>query len=108
MHVHSAFALRQVRLSLSGQVLHGSLSKVHNSDKCPRTARRITCRMDEVLVLMSRAARRPVPVRTAATSALGEFRKTHETTESQPLKERLKPQVWDSIMDVTLQSSYFA
>lgn len=66
------------------------------------------CRMDEALVLIARAARRPVPVRTAATAALGEFRKTHETTESQPLKERLKPHVWDSIMDVTLQSSYFA
>ena len=64
--------------------------------------------MDEALVLIARAARRPAPVRTAATAALGEFRKTHETTESEPLKERLKPEIWDSIMDVTLQSSYFA
>jgi hypothetical protein len=66
------------------------------------------CRMDEVLLMIARAARFPPPVSTAATKALGEFRKTHETTESRPLKDRLSIEVWEGIMDVTLQTSYFA
>jgi hypothetical protein len=65
------------------------------------------CRMDQVLVLISRAARFPPPVRTSATQALGEFRKTQESTESSPLKERLKLEVWESIREVG-ESTYFA
>jgi Domain of unknown function (DUF3437) len=64
--------------------------------------------MDEALLAVVRAARFPPPVRTTATQALGEFRKTHESTESRPLRERLSADVWEGIMDVAMQSSYFA
>lgn len=65
------------------------------------------CRMDPVLLLLAQAARSPPPARTSATQALGEFRKTQESTASTPLKERLKTDVWDSIRDAG-ENSYFA
>eukprot|EP00892_Ulva_mutabilis_P003225 jgi/Ulvmu1/12903/UM098_0091.1 len=100
----------------AGRMQHGPESTVMTQHSCViRLAALLSSSpyticdwMDEVLMMIARAARRPAPVRTAATAALGEFRKTHETSESEPLKERLKPEIWEGIMDVTLQTSYFA
>jgi proteasome activator subunit 4 len=63
--------------------------------------------MSDVLLAIVRAARMPVPVKATATGSLGLFRKTHEASESRPLKERLDPDVWSSICDVANASSYF-
>ena len=64
-------------------------------------------RMDPVLLLLAKATRYPPPARTSATQALGEFRKTQESTARAPLKERLNPDVWDTIRDAG-ENPYFA
>jgi hypothetical protein len=64
--------------------------------------------MNEVLLAIVRAARYPAPVNTTAVKALGEFRKTHGSADSKPLHERLPADTWESMGDVSVQSSYFA
>jgi hypothetical protein len=64
--------------------------------------------MNEVLLAIVRAAHYAAPISTTAIKALGEFRKTHESTERKPLKDRLPSDTWEGIVDVAVQSSYFA
>lgn len=64
-------------------------------------------RMDEVLLALVRASGMPNPVKKEATTAIGDFRKTHEHADIRPLRERLSPDVWDAVRDVSHHSSYF-
>jgi Domain of unknown function (DUF3437) len=66
------------------------------------------CRMNEVLLAVVRAAKYPAPVKTTAVKTLGVFRNSHESAEAAPLQARLPADTWERIVDVAVQSSYFA
>lgn len=63
--------------------------------------------MEDVLMALVRASRLPNPVKKEATTAIGDFRKTHEHADIRPLRERLTPDVWEAVRDVSSSSSYF-
>ena len=64
--------------------------------------------MNEVLLAVVRAAHFPPPTKTSAVKTLGEFRKTHATSASRPLAERLPADTWERMQDVAVQTTYFA
>ena len=64
--------------------------------------------MNDVLLAITRAARYPAPVNTTAVKTIGDFRKTHGSAAHLPLQQRLPADTWERMVDVAVQSSYFA
>ena len=65
----------------------------------------------EVLMALVPAAaggRQAAAVRSEASAALSEFKRTHERDSLDALKELMGPDDWESLQAVTSSASYFA
>lgn len=66
--------------------------------------------MPEVLMALVPGAgsRQPAAVRSEASLALSEFKRTHEADSLEALRTRMGEDDWDSLQAVTSSASYFA
>lgn len=66
--------------------------------------------MPEVLMALVPGAgsRQPAAVRSEASLALSEFKRTHEADSLEALRARMGEDDWDSLQAVTSSASYFA
>jgi hypothetical protein len=63
--------------------------------------------LPDVLMALTRLAAEPAPVRTAATRALGEFRRAHAEAGLEEARAALGEERWAAVRDVASPASYY-